>query len=306
MTTSPWKQPTDFQLLVIAGRLGMWLYKVGEVPASPQAVCLIWFLRNLPLVFYRMDGFSGLPKCPCSHRDVWRKTRYLWVKTRTDHTAKVVCYRMNRANSNRHYPYGKVSVEKQFVSAVYSTYPLAAPKQIPQGVQLLLALHPHSSPHLPSMRIKCVPPVSTRWFRIHRVRVVPMCPRLYVSALGLGKGEKIKLELGLRIATNRDEDTERNLLETHRDGYALGTCRDWGYIRSGTYRYVTFFLYGSSTVFTVFRSASFPFPCRVHPRATRCSEFASIIRTCLGNFHLLFFMTLMVFLTRGQRAGHRS
>ena len=186
MTTSPWKQPTDFQLLVIAGRLGMWLYKVGEVPASPQAVCLIWFLRNLPLVFYRMDGFSGLPECPCSHRDVWRKTRYLWVKTRTDHTAKVVCYRMNRANSNRHYPYGKVSVERQFVSAVYSTYPLAAPKQIPQGVQLLLALHPHSSPHLPSMRIKCVPPVSTRWFRIHRVRVVPMCPRLYVSTLGLG------------------------------------------------------------------------------------------------------------------------
>ena len=99
----------------------MWLYKVGEVSASPQAVCINWFFRNLLLIFYRMDGFSALPECPCSHRDVWRKTRYLWVKTRTDLTTKVECYRMNRASSSRYYPYGKVSGENSLCQPVVHT-----------------------------------------------------------------------------------------------------------------------------------------------------------------------------------------
>ena len=101
------------------------------MPANPQAVCINWFFRNLLLIFYRMDGFSALPECPCSHRDVWRKTRYLWVKTRTDLTTKVECYRMNRASSSRYYPYGKVSGEKQLVSASCAHYApdhVAAPR----------------------------------------------------------------------------------------------------------------------------------------------------------------------------------
>ena len=111
--------------------MGTWLYKVGEVPANPQDSCCVWFESNLSLIFDRMAGFSTLPECPCSHRDVWRKTRYLWVKTRTDHAAKVECYRMNRASSSRYYPYGKVSGEKQLVlanCAHNAPDPVAAPK----------------------------------------------------------------------------------------------------------------------------------------------------------------------------------
>ena len=96
-------------LLVVSGRRGMWLYKTGEVPPNPKAVCVSWFFRNNPSIFDRLVGFAGLPECPCSHRDVWRKTRYLWVKHSYDQSTKVQCYRMNRAGSNRHYPYGKVS-----------------------------------------------------------------------------------------------------------------------------------------------------------------------------------------------------
>ncbi|KAK7092486.1 hypothetical protein V1264_008224 [Littorina saxatilis] len=85
----------------------MWLYQIGQVPASPLAVCLNWYYKNLYYYFVREKGFSELPECPCSHRDVWRKMRYFWVRSRTDLTMKTECYRMNRASSNRHYPFGK-------------------------------------------------------------------------------------------------------------------------------------------------------------------------------------------------------
>ncbi|KAK7092483.1 hypothetical protein V1264_008221 [Littorina saxatilis] len=89
------------------GRLGTWFYKIGTVSRSPEATCITWFLRNLNYHSVRQLFFSKLPQCPCSHRDVWQKTRYLWVRARVDNIRKFECYRMNRASSNRFYPVGK-------------------------------------------------------------------------------------------------------------------------------------------------------------------------------------------------------
>ncbi|KAK7481053.1 hypothetical protein BaRGS_00027689, partial [Batillaria attramentaria] len=91
------------------GRKGIWIYKVGEVPAHPDFVCIKWFFRNLIVqdLADRFEGFSLLPRCPCSGRDVWRKMRYMWTWSRTDTTRKITCYRLNRAQSRHVYPYGK-------------------------------------------------------------------------------------------------------------------------------------------------------------------------------------------------------
>ncbi|KAK7476342.1 hypothetical protein BaRGS_00032401 [Batillaria attramentaria] len=92
---------------VIMGRKGIWIYKVGEVPVSPEQLCQQWFSRNIILKSDRSGGFAELPKCPCSVRDAWRKTSYMWTWSRTDVAAQVKCYRLNKASSYQFYPFGK-------------------------------------------------------------------------------------------------------------------------------------------------------------------------------------------------------
>ncbi|XP_070174715.1 scavenger receptor cysteine-rich domain-containing protein DMBT1-like [Littorina saxatilis] len=89
------------------GRLGTWFYKIGTVSGTPEGTCTTWFSRNIKHSEIRNVFFSRLPECPCSHRDVWQKTRYLWVRARVDNIRQIECYRMNRASSNRFYPVGK-------------------------------------------------------------------------------------------------------------------------------------------------------------------------------------------------------
>ncbi|KAK7092485.1 hypothetical protein V1264_008223 [Littorina saxatilis] len=89
------------------GRLGTWFYKIGTVSGTPEGTCTTWFTRNLQYSEIRKVFFSRLPECPCSHRDVWQKTRYLWVRARVDNIRQIECYRMNRASSNRFYYAGK-------------------------------------------------------------------------------------------------------------------------------------------------------------------------------------------------------
>ncbi|KAK7476341.1 hypothetical protein BaRGS_00032400 [Batillaria attramentaria] len=89
------------------GRKGTWIYKVGEVPASPDQACQNWYYRNSLKKSERAPGFDRLPRCPCSASDVWVKTRYMWTFSRRLFSAKLWCYRLNRAHSRDFYPHGK-------------------------------------------------------------------------------------------------------------------------------------------------------------------------------------------------------
>ena len=96
-------------LFFFPGRKGTWKFKLGHVRSNPKQVCTDWLNRNRPLQSSRNEGFSKLPKCPCSLRDVWQKTSFMWTFARRDNGANTVCYRLNRASSVRVYPFGTVS-----------------------------------------------------------------------------------------------------------------------------------------------------------------------------------------------------
>ena len=99
---------------MFSGRKGTWLYKLGQVRTNHEQVCLDWRVRNLAQADNRTQGFDALPKCPCSLRDVWRKTRFMWTFAREDVVARVRCYRLNRVSSQRVYPFGKVRYQRWF------------------------------------------------------------------------------------------------------------------------------------------------------------------------------------------------
>ncbi|KAK7495536.1 hypothetical protein BaRGS_00013234, partial [Batillaria attramentaria] len=104
------------------GRLGMWIYQLGEGVSNPEQACLTWFLKNIRLQAQRSQGFAGLPQCPCSLRDVWRRTRFTWRTSRYDYENRVYCYRLTRSASRRVAPFGKSSVIVPYGSVVVVPY----------------------------------------------------------------------------------------------------------------------------------------------------------------------------------------
>ena len=69
-----------------------------------------WYKRNLVQKDDRSAGFAHLPQCPCSLRDVWRRTLVAWKSSRSEKSGAIQCYRLTRTASRRLHPYSKVGV----------------------------------------------------------------------------------------------------------------------------------------------------------------------------------------------------
>nr|KAG5698733.1 hypothetical protein BaRGS_008507 [Batillaria attramentaria] len=84
------------------GRLGMWIYDVGDSYSADQ-VCQDWYTRNLALNTERQAGFERLPQCPCSEWFLWGNWRWSHYRAGYD----VICFRMTVGRSRSVAPYGK-------------------------------------------------------------------------------------------------------------------------------------------------------------------------------------------------------